>query len=153
MLVVYFSNKTIEHLSGVTIQMSIKEMIMSQFRVISVSIRNWIFELVIGILISIVIGIFGPKWMTDVLKFLVSCYFVSFLFIDNYNFAFGLTVKESVEIVRRHVAVALVVGLVAKILFLLPVIGALVVAFICSVATTWYMHTSSDGHAGQEAFV
>ncbi|MBL0026776.1 MAG: hypothetical protein IPO98_18115 [Saprospiraceae bacterium] len=153
MLVVYFSNKTIEHLSGVTIHMSVKEMIMSQVRVINVSIRNWIYELIIGIIISVAIGIFGPEWMTDVLKFLVGSYFVRFLFIDNYNFAFDLSIKESTAIVRKHAGAALLVGMVAKILFIIPVLGALFVSFICSVATTWYMHTSNDAHDGKEAFV
>lgn len=152
MLVVYFSNKTIEHLSNVRIHMSVKEMIMSQIRIIIVSLRNWIFELVIGVGVSIVIGVFGPDWLEDILKFVVGCYFVGYLFIDNYNFAFNINIKESTQIVRRHAGAALTVGLVAKILFLLPVLGSLLVSFICSVGATWYMHTSHDQNAGNEAF-
>lgn len=152
MLVVYFSNKTIEHLSGVTIQMSGKEMIQSQIRTIVVVIRNWIFELIIGIGISIVIGIFGPDFMVDWFKYFVGCYFVGYLFIDNYNHTFGVSIKDSAPIVRSHLGAALVIGLVAKILFLLPVVGAIFVSFICSVGATWYMHTSPDRHAGVEAF-
>lgn len=152
MLVVYFSNKTIEHISGTTIHMSGKEMIESQFRAIFVIIRNWIFELVIGIGIAIVIGIFGPNWLEDWLKFAVGCYFVGYLFIDNYNHTFGLSIKESTVIVRRHLGAAFVIGFVAKILFLLPVAGALLVSFICSVAATWYMHTSEDRQLGSDAF-
>lgn len=152
MLVVYFSNKTIEHLSGVTVHMSGKEMIQSQIRTIMVVIRNWIFELVIGIGISIIIGIFGPKFLEEWFKYFVGCYFVGYLFIDNYNHTFGVSIKDSAPIVRSHLGAAVVIGFVAKILFLLPVVGAILVSFICSVAATWYMHTSEDRHAGIEAF-
>lgn len=153
MLVVYFSNRTIEYLSGVKIHMTVHELLKSQFRVISVSIRNWVIELIIGIGISIVIGIFGPDWLEDLTKFIIACYFVGYLFIDNYNFTFGMTIKDSAEVVKRHVGAALVVGFVAKVLLLLPIIGSIFVSFICSVGATWYMHTSEDRHAGSEAFV
>lgn len=152
MLVVYFSNRTIEVLSGVTIDISGKEMIKSQFRNILVVIRNWVLELVIGVGIAILIGILGPAWMEDVLKYAVGCYFVGYVFIDNYNNTFGLTIKESAVVVRHHAGAALVVGLVARILLLLPVVGALLVSFICSVAATWYMHSNVDNHAGEIAF-
>jgi len=152
MLVVYFSNKTIEHLSGVTVHMSGKEMIQSQFRTIVVVVRNWVLELIIGIGISIIVGIFGPDFLESWLKFVVGCYFVGYLFIDNYNHTFGVSIKESATIVRSHLGAAAVIGFVAKILFFLPVIGAILVSFICSVAATWYMHTSEDRHAGIEAF-
>jgi hypothetical protein len=152
MLVVYFSNKTIEHLSGVTVHMTGKELIKSQIRTIVVVIRNWVFELVIGIGISIVIGIFGPDFLEEWLKYFVGCYFVGYLFIDNYNHTFGISIKDSTPIVRSHLGAALVIGFVAKILFLMPVVGAILVSFICSVAATWYMHTSGDKHAGIEAF-
>lgn len=153
MLVVYFSNRTIEYLSGVQISMSTKELINSQGRIIVVSIRNWFIELVVGVGIALVIGIFGPAWLEDVMKFVVGCFFVGYLFIDNYNFTFGLTVKESFEIVKKHVGAALIIGFVAKVLLLLPIIGSIFVSFICSVGATWYMHTSEDRHAGAEAFI
>lgn len=152
MLVVYFSNRTIEYLSGVKISMTANELFKSQIRVIVVSVRNWVIELVIGIVIAIIIGIFGPSWLEDVMKFIVGCFFVGYLFIDNYNFTFGLTVKDSFSIVKKHAGAALIVGFVAKVLLLLPVIGSLFVSLICSVAATWYMHTSEDKHAGIEAF-
>ncbi|MBC7884656.1 MAG: hypothetical protein H7X99_04235 [Saprospiraceae bacterium] len=153
MLVVYFSNKTIEHLSGVVIKMLVPELIQSQWRVIVVSVRNWVLELIIGIGIAVVIGFFGADFLEDWLMWIVQCYFVGYLFMDNYNNTFGLKIKESTTIIRRHVGAALIIGLVAKILFLLPVAGLIIASFICSVSATWYMHTSDDAHAGHEAFV
>ncbi|MGB4959913.1 MAG: hypothetical protein WBO36_10590, partial [Saprospiraceae bacterium] len=99
MLAVYFSNKTIEHISGVTIHMSIREMVDSQIRVIKLSIRNWAFELVIGIGVSIVLGIFGPDWLEAPAKFVIACYFVGFIFMDNYNHAYAIKIKDSAVIV------------------------------------------------------
>ncbi|MBK9257100.1 MAG: hypothetical protein IPM42_16610 [Saprospiraceae bacterium] len=152
MLVVFFSNKTIEYLSGVTIHMSVKEMIQSQFRVLVVSVRNWILELILGIGVAIIIGITGPDFLEDWVKYLLGCYFVGFLFIDNYNNSFGMKIKESSQVVRNHAAAAVLVGLVTKILLLIPFAGVLIVSFVCSVATTWYMHTSSDQKDGELAF-
>ncbi|MBK9737756.1 MAG: hypothetical protein IPO92_23590 [Saprospiraceae bacterium] len=152
MLTVYFSNKTIEHFSGIRIKMSGKELIQSQIRSIWVSGRNWLLNLVIGVGISILLGVFGPKFLEDWLKWAVSCYFMGYLFFDNYNNTFGLTIKESSFVIRKHFGAALAVGIVANILFILPFIGALFVSFICSVAATWYMHTSEDNHVGEVAF-
>lgn len=149
---IYFSNKTIERLSGVTIDLSLKEMIHSYFRNLKVLIRTWFTELLIGIGISIVVGIFGPSWLKDVLKFAIGCYFLGYIFIDNYNGTFAVPIKDSFQIIKNHAGAAFALGLVAKILLLLPVIGILLTSFICGVAATWYMHTSADRHEGSLAF-
>lgn len=153
MIVVYFSNKTIEHLSGTVIHMSIREMISSQIRVIVVSLRNWFLQLFIGILISIVIGIFGPSFLKAPLTWFVQCYFVGYLFLDNYNFTFGMSIANSRKVISRHIAAATIVGFVANVLFLLPIVGFIFASFICSVAATYYMHTSEDAQLAQEAFI
>lgn len=152
MLVVYFSNKTIEILSDMKINMTLGEMIQSQWRVFQLTIRNWVIEIIIGVIISIFVGIFAPDFMEDVLKWLVQCYFVGYFFIDNYNNTFGLKIKESASIVRKYAGATLIIGLVANILFLLPVVGAIIASFICSVAATWYMHTGPDAQLAKNAF-
>jgi hypothetical protein len=152
MLVVYFSNKTIEILSDMKINMSLGEMIQSQWRVLQLTIRNWVIEIIIGIIISIFVGIFAPDFMEDVLKWLVQCYFVGYFFIDNYNNTFGLKISESAKIVRKYAGATLMIGLVANLLFFLPVIGAIIASFICSVAATWYMHTGPDAQLAKNAF-
>ena len=91
--------------------------------------------------------------MERIAKFAIGCYFVGYHLIDNYNSTFNISIKESTQIVRRHAGAALVVGWVAKILFLSPFLGSLMVSIICSVGATWYMHTSKDQHAGNDTFV
>lgn len=152
MLNVYFSNKTIEKLSGHIIDISFKEMLNSQFRNIKVIIRNWFYEILIGVGISIIIGIFGPDWLEDVLKFLLGAYFVGFIFLDNYNAAFKISIKDSSQIVYSHAGAAMGLGIVAKILFLLPYVGPILASFICGVAGTWYMHTSDAMHSAKDAY-
>lgn len=152
MLNVYFSYKTIERLSGVVINLSLKEMIVSFFRNIKVVVRTWFTELIIGILISIFLGIFAPDWVTDSLKFFVSCYLLGYIFIDNYNAGFAIPIKDSFRIIKKHAGASFCIGLVAKILFLLPVVGVLCASFICGVASTWYMHTSEDRQDGALAY-
>lgn len=152
MLVVYFSNKTIEILSNHKIHMTIKEMIQSQWRVIQVTVRNWVIEIIIGVGISIIVSLFAPEFFEDVLKWIVQCYFVGYFFVDNYNNTFGMKIKESAVIIRKHMGATLIIGLVANILFLPPVIGAIIASFICSVAATWYMHTGPDAQLPTDAF-
>jgi uncharacterized protein involved in cysteine biosynthesis len=152
MLNIYFSYKTIERLSGVVIDLSLKEIIASFFRNIKVVVRTWFMELIIGILISIFIGIFAPDWVTDFLKFFVSCYLLGYIFIDNYNAGFAIPIKESFSIIKKHAGASFCIGLVAKLLFLLPLVGALLASFVCGVASTWYMHTSEDRHDGSLAY-
>ncbi len=153
MLVVYFSNKTIEKISGVTIDFSVKEMIGSVIRTLIVAVRNWVLELVLGILIAVIIGLFGPDFLSEGLKYILSSYFVGYLFLDNYNHTFGVGIAKSSSVIRRHICPAIVIGLVTQLLFLLPVAGPLIASFICSVGATWYMHTSEDRHEGLDAFV
>ena len=152
MLNVYFSNKTIERLSGVSIDLSLKEMIASQIRNIKVIVRNWFVELLVGISLYIFIGLFGPDWLVDGMKFLVGSFFLGYIYIDNYNNAFGISIKNSFPIVVQHAGAALTFGIVTKILFLIPFVGVVFSSFICGVASTWYMHTSSDKHVGSEAY-
>jgi hypothetical protein len=149
---VYFSNKTIEKLSGHIIDISFKEMISSQVRNLKVIIRNWIREIIIGVGISIIIGILGPDWLEEVLKFLLGSYFVGYIFLDNYNAAFKISIKESSHMVYHHAGAAIGLGLVAKILFLLPWVGPILASFICGVAGTWYMHTSDMHQNASEAY-
>jgi hypothetical protein len=152
MLNVYFSNKTIEKLSGTFVNISFKELIHSQFRNLIVIIRNWIYELIIGIAISIVLGVFGPEWLEDILKFLIGSYFIGFIYLDNYNAAFKIPIKTSSEIVYNHIGAAFGLGIVAKILFILPFVGPILASFVCGVAGTWYMHTSINQHLASEAY-
>ncbi|MBK8627689.1 MAG: hypothetical protein IPN86_19645 [Saprospiraceae bacterium] len=153
LLNIYFSNKTIERLSGVTIDLSVKEMIYSYFRNLKVIVRTWFTELVLGIGISIIVGIFGPDWMVDTLKFLLGCYFLGYIFIDNYNATFAISINNSFQIIKHHAGAAISLGLVAKILLLIPFIGIILTSFICGVAATWYMHTSADKQESTLAFV
>ena len=152
MLVVYFSNKTIEILSDIKIDMSLGEMIQSQWRVLQLTVRNWVIEIIIGVGISIIVGIFAPDFIEKALKWLVQCYFVGYFFIDNYNNTFGLKISESAKIVRKYAGATLMIGLVANLLFFLPVIGAIIASFICSVAATWFMHTGPDAQLAKNAF-
>jgi hypothetical protein len=152
MLNVYFSNKTIEKLSGHIIDISFKEMLESQFRNFKVIIRNWFFEIIIGVGISIIIGIFGPDWLEEVFKFLVGSFFVGFIFLDNYNAAFKISIKDSSQVIYAHAGSAMGLGIVAKTLFLIPFVGPILASFICGVAGTWYMHTSNAQHSALDAY-
>lgn len=140
MLVIHVSNRTLEYLSGVKLGLSVKMMIDSQLRVVVVSLRNWVFELIIGILISVALGIIGSGFLVPYFKFFVGAYFVGFIFIDNFNHLFGMNIKESAVVVQKYAGAALAVGIMTKILFLMPFLGALIASFVCTVGATWFMY-------------
>jgi len=152
LLLVHFSNKTISVKLGQEIKMSFKELVWSQLRSLIVSIRNWVINLILGIGIVILLSIFGPDFLVKPIKYILLAYFVGYLFLDSYLNAFGVSIKKSAPIIRQHIGAALILGLVTKVLFLLPVIGPLIASFICSVAATRYMLATEDSHVGQLAF-
>ena len=67
---------------------------------------------------------------------------VSFAFIDNYNELSGMSIKESFKVGYSHFAAAIVIGLVAYVFFLIPLLGIIVTPFLCAVGTTTYMFYS-----------
>jgi hypothetical protein len=79
----------------------------------------------------------------------VGAYFVGFIFIDNFNHMFGMNIKESAVIVQKYAGAALAVGIMTKILFLLPFLGALIASFICTVGATWFMYLHEGDRISQ----
>jgi uncharacterized protein involved in cysteine biosynthesis len=144
MLITYFMYKTLDAISGFEGKITIRDYIDSQIRYIIVTIRNWAYELVLTILISIVIGIFGPDWAKPILKFLVGSFFLGYLFLDGYYHIFEVKIKEANKLIQKHRSAALILGIVVKLLFAIPYIGAVIGSIVGAVSAAWYMHTSED---------
>jgi hypothetical protein len=144
LLVTYFSHRTINLLSGEQFELKFKDYIDAQIRTLVLNIRNFVVELLVGIGVSIVVGIFGPEWLETFIKFLVSCYFLGYFFFDTYLATYDIKINKASPIIFRHTGAVFAVGLVTKLLFSIPFVGGVAAAFICTVATTYYMHTSED---------
>ncbi|HMP29219.1 MAG TPA: hypothetical protein PKD85_06450, partial [Saprospiraceae bacterium] len=140
----YFMSKTLDVLSEFNGKVTLKEFFDSQIRYIVVSVRNWIAELAITIVISIVLGVFGPDSLKPLSKFLVGAYFLGYLFFDGYFHIFNMKIKESNHHIKKHITAVLVLGVVVKLLFAIPYVGAIIGSIIGAVAATWYLHTSEE---------
>ncbi len=111
-------------------------MLRAQIRIVKIVIRNFIYEVLISLLISLMLGIIGLTFLKGSLLFLVQCYFLGFTLIDAYYEIRHFSIKESARRSWNYAGVSLAVGLVAYLLLLLPLIGALLGPIVGSVTAT-----------------
>jgi len=143
MVIFYFTVRTLDVVKGTETNTTPKDFIDAQFRMIKVSIRNYIQEIILGTLISIVLGIFGMDWIKSMALIMIQFYFIGFAFMDNYYEQNDLPIRESAKYIRTHVYAAIVIGAIGYLLFMVPLLGALLGPFICAVAATLYLHHKS----------
>jgi len=117
-----------------------KEFAKSQVRIIKLIGRNWVYGLIMYILISVFCGIIGYDFLKAPLMFLIYGYYIGFVFLDNYLVQFNFSIKESVRCIQSHFAASAVFGVFASLLMYIPTIGPLIVPFVCGIAATKYGH-------------
>jgi len=132
---------TLNILSGKNHKPSFRDFIAAEKRMIQVSLTAWIMEIVVSFIATLVLSIIGFDFLESTAKFLIQCYFIGHLFLDNYNEQYGLTVKESFKLVSQHAGASLGIGFIAYILFLIPVIGMLAAPVLGAVTAALYMYT------------
>ncbi len=141
-LIYHFAVKTNNILKKTNKVLAFKEFSTAQIRMIKVMGRKWLAGLLMYILISIVCGITGTDYLEDAIMFLVYGYYMGFAFLDNYLEQFHFTIKKSATCIQSHFGAATVFGLFTSIVMNVPVIGPLVVPFLCAIAATRYGHQS-----------
>ena len=138
---------TLEILIGKTSDLSFNAFFKAQIRMIKVAIQSYVMELIFGIVIGLAFSLAGGfDFLKPVLKYTVHCYFLGFIIFDNYTEQFEYSIKESTKIARDYIGVCLAVGLTTNVLFLIPVIGAIVAPLIAAVTVTLVMYHTSDLH-------
>lgn len=147
MLITYLMHKTIDTISGYDKSITIKDYISSLYRNILLSIRSFMLELFMGIMITIIFGIFGPDWLVDIIKFFIGAFFVGYVFFDSYFYLYKLKIKEAKKKIHTHIPAAVILGTAIKLIFAIPFLGAIFGSIIGAVAATWYLHTSEDSMA------
>ena len=146
MLIFHFSVKTIDVLKGTKTETSASEFMNAQIRMIKVSLRSYILEIILGTILGIFLG--GIFELFSL--FLLQAYFIGFAFMDNYYEQYNIKIRESAKYIREHAVAAIVIGIVGYVLFAMPLVGALLGPFICAVAATTYLFYQSS-HVGDEA--
>lgn len=141
-LIFHFSVRTNNILKNKNKVLKFKDFSKAQIRMTKVMIRKWIYGLIMFILISILCGITGTDYLKDFIMFLIYGYYMGFAFLDNYLEQFKFSINESVKCVQSHFGAATVFGLFASIVMSIPIIGPLIVPFLCAIAAARYGHIS-----------
>ncbi len=132
---------TLNILSGNNRKPSFKDFIDAEKRMIQVSLMAWFMEIIVSFIATTILSIFGLHFLKSIAKFIIQCYFIGHLFLDNYNEQYGLTVKESFKLVGQHAGASLGIGFIAYILFLIPLFGMIAAPVLGAVTAALYMYT------------
>ena len=135
-LLFHVVRRTLEILKGEAQDTSFKSFMNAQVRMFQVSIMAWVMEMVATTLLSIALGIMGANWLQSPLNWVVQCFFLGYVVMDNYFEHYKIPVKQSMILARQAAGLALVVGLLTYLLLSIPVVGAVLAPFwACIVAT------------------
>ncbi len=146
-IIFHMCRGTLEILTGKTSDLSFNAFFKAQIRMIKVAIQSYVMELIFGIVIGLAFSLVGGfEFLKPVLKYTVHCYFLGFIIFDNYAEQFEYSIKESTKIARDYIGVCLAVGLTTNVLFLIPILGAIVAPLIVAVTVTLVMYHISDLH-------
>jgi hypothetical protein len=123
-IIFHFMQRSLEEVQNKPIRTDFQAFLDAQIRMLKVVVRTWIMELIVTVLLAVVFGIFGfLAWLKPVALWLVQCYFLGLVILDNYNEQFGLPVKMSITFSRQLLGVALALGMVLYLCMLVPLIG------------------------------
>lgn len=139
MLIAHFCGRVIGMMGGFEKKIGLKSYFKSQIRVLQVGILNWALEIALGVLISIVCGMFFNDGFEKAGKLLLQMFFLGYLFFDSYNDYFDLKIKESRLSIINHVLPATLAGAIAFLLMSIPYVGSIVGPIVCSVAVTIFL--------------
>jgi len=139
-LIYHFAVKTNNILKKTNKRPKFKEFSAAQIRMIKVMGRKWVLGLIMYILVSIVCGITQTGYLKDAIMFLIYGYYLGFAFLDNYLEQFHFSIKDSVSCIQTHFGAATVFGIFTSIVMYVPLIGPLIVPFLCAIAATRYGH-------------
>jgi uncharacterized protein involved in cysteine biosynthesis len=132
---------TINILSGNNRKPKFKDFIEAEKRMIKVSLTAWILELIVGIFVKIFFSIIGFSFLQGGVLLVIQFYFIGHLFLDNYNEQYGLSIKESFNVIKGHAGAAVGIGFIAYILFLIPIVGIIVAPILGAVTGALYMYS------------
>jgi uncharacterized protein YqgC (DUF456 family) len=126
---------------------TLHDFIKAQVRMFVVAIVYLVIESLVSIPITIFFKIVSPLAMfKDAVLLVVHCVFLGMMVMDNYNEIFGLKIKESLRESRQYLGIALALGLVLRLFFLIPGIGPVIGTLLTGVAASMILHENSTLH-------
>lgn len=139
-VIFHFSRKTLEVLTGEKAEASLNSFIRAQVRMIKVVLFAYVMETVSTVLVGVGISILGIQVIKPAVNFVIHCFFLGFVIIDNYNEIYHMTIKRSFKYTRQYTGVSIGIGIVVYVLMLLPVLGAFLAPLLAAVTATITMH-------------
>lgn len=139
-VIFHFARKTLEVLTGEKSEANFNSFIQAQIRMIKVVLFAYVLETVSTILVGVGLSIVGLGIIKPVTSFIIQCFFLGFVIIDNYNEIYHMTIKQSFKYTRQYTGVSIGIGIVVYVLMLLPVLGAFLAPLLAAVTATITMH-------------
>ncbi len=148
LLIFHMAIRTNEILTGTKEELTPKIFVQAQIRMLKVSIFAYVMELIATIILGVILGIAGLKFLDTPLSFIIECYFLGFLLIDNYNEINKMGIRDSYKHTLHYPGASIAIGFVLYILLLIPLIGPVVAPMTGAIAATLIMHQLSKRNDG-----
>ncbi len=133
-----FTVKTFSILTNGDNNITFRDFVEAEKRMIIVMVRNFIQAAIAHLIIYICLSIVGVSDLTSFVMFFVYAYFLGFAFLDNYNEQFEKPIKESQLIIRQHVGASTALGVLASGLIFIPLVGPIFMPIVVAIAATIY---------------
>ena len=131
----YLSERTASIQKGRIYNFKFTQFIKDIFRAIIISARNILVQLVMVFVLFLIGFVPVIGWGISIFgNLLIVSYFYGFSFLDYTNERHQLSIKESVEIVRRKKGLAIGLGLVFYLCFFIPLLGGLISSFLAIIS-------------------
>ena len=144
-LIYHFMQRSLQELVDKPVTTRFKAFFDAQIRMIKVTFRAWLMELVISIGVSIVFGFLGfIGFLEAPVLFLVQCYFFGVVILDNFFEQFDMKIEVSMKQCQQYLGVAVAIGLVLYLLMLIPLVGVVAGTILVSVTAAIVMNQWSD---------
>jgi len=141
-LIFHFSVKTYSILKGKKVVLKFKDFYHAEVRMLTVMLQSMIKTALALFAVNILFGILGLKFLKAPVMFLVYAYFIGHAFLDNYNEQHNISTKVSDKIISQRIGASTMLGIIASVIMLIPIIGPLTAPLLCSVIATLYGYSN-----------
>ncbi len=147
-IIFHFAKRTLAVLSIDKGEVHFNAFLKAQIRMIKMSFIAWKLEkFIVMTILSIALGFIGLKGvLLFPLGFLVECYFLGFLIMDNYHEHFEKSIKESIFHTLRFAGVSTALGIVLYVFMLVPVAGPVIGPLLAAVTVSLVMFRLEGKH-------
>ena len=125
---------------------NLKVFIKAQIRMIKMAFYAFVMEAVFSVLIQAVLAIASVELIEPVLIFIVHCYFLGLVIIDNFYEQFGLGIRQSAKRARKYLGVGIAIGAILHLLLLIPLFGAVIGPLLASVVAAMVLYQVDISH-------